>query len=456
MVKKSQGLSLFLAICGFLFVSSGPVLADRDASFLAPSASFSNTGARGDGAIGVEPKNEIDLGETGVNVAKRTTLFFVNLTNLPVDIIGITANGDSNVNAEIVSDDCTKEGRVAASSRCAVTVEVTPKGAGIWTAEVLLTHNGAGRLTRAKLIGKTSASSVEKKDSGLSLSAKDVKPVDFGTVDLAGGKTVRSALMVNDSNEPITIFSIEVIAPENGLERLEQGCSIDMDLKPGESCPVTLLWKPETPGAVSTDLIIRHSGRLGFAVVPIRGTAKEVKQAESGSTIAGGKGANLSGKKSDASPQSGIPLSPTAEELEKMMGSALPKVSGDSLEEERAEREKADRDGDLHLIGTVGNRALFYLPDGSTTVAGIGEKLSLKGGSEAEVLNVLSKQAELSIDGKRKTLFLETVSALTNKAAESRQEKGKNSTSSSLKVKTPSPSKKKVSNTSKVPSSGGE
>ncbi len=445
MSKAFPFVVLVLSVA-FLLSGTGEGHASRDASFLAPSASFSNAGSRGDGAIGVEPKNEIDLGETGVNVAKRMTLFFVNLTNLPIQIVGITANGDSNVSAEIVADDCTKEGKIEASSRCAVTVEVTPKGSGLWTAEVLLTHDAAGRLARARLTGKTSAGSTEKKDAGLSLSTKDVKPVDFGSVDVGGGRAVRSALMVNDSNDPITILSIEVIAAENGLQRLEQGCSVDMDLKPGESCPVTLVWKPEISGTISTDLIIRHTGRLGFAVVQIRGAAKEAKPPEtSGATRKeGGDSGQKGAAKAASSPSSaGIPLSPTAEEIEKLMGNSLPKVSGDSVPSLDKVEEAG---GGIHLIGTVGHRGVFYMPDGSTVIAGVGETLSLGEGSSAEVVGVLVKQAEISINGKKKALSLETVSALTSKAAKAAQESKKGAlppkaaaSSSKKKVQKPAP-----------------
>ena len=54
--------------------------------------------------------------------------------------------------------------------------------------------------------------------------------------------------MVNDSPTPITLYSIDVIEAANGLQRLDQGCAVDMELEPGESCPVTLLWSPSENG----------------------------------------------------------------------------------------------------------------------------------------------------------------------------------------------------------------
>ncbi len=395
------------------FLCWGPTTAQaaRDASFLAPSAATSAPTTRGEGAVGVEPKNDIDLGDTGLGVAKRTTIFFVNLTNLPVGIVSVTANGDSNVDAEIVSDDCSKEGKIAAASRCAVSVEVTPKGSGQWTAEILMTHEGSGRLARVKLTGKTSLSA-DKKSTGLSLSAKDMKPIEFGNLELGGGKAVRSALMVNDSNEPITVLSIEVIAAENGLERLEQGCMEDMDLRPGESCPVTLLWEPKNAGAVSTDLIIRHSGQLGFAVIPVRGVAREGKSAE-GTSAPSGKAAS-----------GPVPLSPTADEVEKAMADKILALSAGGVPSSALAEDKGflRSAGDVHLIGTVGNKGLFYA-SGTSLVVAVGDEKPLGDGSVLKLLGLTPRQAEILLDGEKKTLGLEKVSELTSRASKKREQK---------------------------------
>ena len=79
--------------------------------------------------------------------------------------------------------------------------------------------------------------SSENKNTGLSVNAKDTKPVDFGDVTIGDGKIVRSTLMINDSPDPITIYSIDVIEADNGLQRLDQGCAVDMELAPGSFVP---------------------------------------------------------------------------------------------------------------------------------------------------------------------------------------------------------------------------
>jgi len=371
----------------------------REAAFLDPSAGP----AGGDEAVKVDPKADIDVGDTVLAVAKRTSIFFVNQTNIPVKIEKIVVNSDANVTAEATANDCMKQGTIDAGSRCSVEVSVTPTTPGSWSVDILMTHNGAGRITRARLTGKTSGStSQENKDAGLAVNSKEIKPVDFGDVTVGDGKTVRSTLMVNDSPEPITIYAIDVIEADNGLQKLDQGCAVDMELAPGASCPVTMLWIPKMSGPISTDLIIRHSGKLGFAVIPIRGNAK-------GGSLISDVGGKMSSGKGDI-----VPLPPSAQELEKEMAGKIAPVSGAAL---GATSSNASGDGSIHLIGTVGDRAVIFKPSGETVIVSIGEDIDM-GGRSAKLVAVTARSADIVADGKRRTLTLEAASSLLAKAAQ--------------------------------------
>jgi hypothetical protein len=383
----------------------------RDAAFMDPG-SGSNSVNVGD-AIKVEPKNEIDIGDSALNTARRTTLFFVNQTNLPIKIEKIVVNSDSNVTAIISNDDCSKQETLAPSSRCSVEVALTPIGPGTWGSELLMTHNGAGRLTRAKITGKTAGSGGgDKKDSGLFLSTKEIKPVDFGDINAGEGKIVRSALMINDSPAPISIFSIDVIEAEKDLQRLDQGCAIDMELKPGESCPVTLVWTPLDKAHISTDLIIRHSGQLGFTVIPVRGIAHG--DAAASSKDATEKALGISGNNRDNKSSSGIPLPPSAPDLAHLVDK-MPSVAASAL----ATSGGAVSDS-LHLIGTVGNRALIYKPDGSTAVVQASDVVEFDE-HKAKIITIAAKEVSIVLDGRPKKLTLEAVQELTARARQTKQ-----------------------------------
>jgi len=418
-MRRANGLSVMGVWLGVGLLAMGEPALARDAAFADPGMGTKGTGD----AIVVEPKNEIDTGESVVNVGRRTTLFFVNKTNSPVDVNSTTTNDDGNVKSSIISNDCSREGKIQASSRCMVVVETTPSNAGNWTAEVILTHSGPGRIARAKLTGKAGGmSSAEKKEAGFTLSSKEVKPIDFSKVQIDGPKVVRTALMVNDSPENIVLVSIDVIAAENGLERLDQGCVIDMELKPGESCPVTLIWKPVSKGIISTDLIIRHTGRLGFAVIPIRGVADD-DSTEVASETKDNKG---SATNNEASRTTGkmIPKKPTtAEELDKAMANQIPPLTTDMLTPGVATTTTTTvtpqtiPGGEFRLIGTVGHRAVLLKPDGTTSVVGLNEEIAYGDGKTAKITNVTPKTAEIFMDGKKKQLVLGAAQELTSKAA---------------------------------------
>jgi hypothetical protein len=390
-------------VLALLFAVGGEPAFARDAAFLEPGASGGGGGSSEE-AIKVDPKAEIDVGETTLSVAKRVSVFFVNQTNAPVKIEKVVVNSDSNVTAEATANDCTKQGTIEASSRCSVEISVTAVSPGSWSVDVLMTHNGAGRITRARLTGKTSGvTSSDNKSSGLAVNAKETKPVDFGEISVGDGKIVRSTLMINDSAEPITIYSIDVIEADNGLQRLDQGCAVDMELAPGASCPVTLLWVPKSNGPISTDLIIRHSGRLGFAVIPVRGMAK----GPSSTT----KVAATDGKKEV------VPLPPSVRELESEMVGKVTPVSSATLENSAPIAEaRATGDGSVHLIGTIGERALLLTSTGDTIIIAEGGEFAINGKS-AKIVAVKSRSIDYVVGGVRKTLPLEASSMLVDRAA---------------------------------------
>jgi hypothetical protein len=421
---------LFLIIC--LVMVQQSVLA-RDAAFVDPN--IGRNKSSDENAISVEPKNEIDLGETPLNVARRTTLFFINQTGLAVDVTGVTTNADGNVNSQVVSDDCTKEGKITAGSRCSIVSEITPITPGSWSAEVLLTHNGIGRIAKARLYGKVSGQSGEKKEQSLAVSRQENQQIAFGDVAIGDSRAVRSAVMVNDSPELIKIASIDVIAAENGLERLDQGCKVDLELKPGDGCPVTLVWQPIRSGQISTDVIIRHSGKLGFVVIPVRGIAKGET---AGAGASSGKNSPVAGK---------FPaLPPTAMELEKLTG-VIPPLDERLLPSKVAVSAATSSSTNYGLIGTVGNRAIILKPDGTSIVVAVGDNLNSSDGQDVKLTSVTAKTAEISINGKKRELGLQASGILVARAAAQRtDDTQKNAQENSVKVEktTPVPSSVKV------------
>ena len=248
-------------------------------------------------------------------------------------------------------------------------------------------------------------------------SPKEIKPIDFGVVEVGGEKTVRSTAMVNDSSEPITIRSIEMIEANNGLHRLTQGCAIGKELAPGAACSVALQWEPKAAGEVSTDLVINHSGKIGFTVIAVRGEAKGPVLA---STIAPSNVEVKTEKKLAEHPDA---LPPPAQKVEKKEAEKIAPVStasrksGPISDRNKSARYRGERTGGLNLIGTVGDRAIFMLPEGGTCVVSTGGVVEMKDGP-VKLVSVNAYSADIMIGGKRNTLLLKAAPPLVTKAAE--------------------------------------
>ncbi|MBI1274018.1 MAG: hypothetical protein GC131_08040 [Alphaproteobacteria bacterium] len=369
----------------------------RDASFIEPGTSVGK-GATNE-ALVAEPK-EVDTGESVVGVARRITLFFSNQSNTGVTIRDMTVNGDGNVTTEITSDDCKKVGKIPAFTRCAVVMSITPSSPGPWTVEILVTHDGLGRIARATVNGMTLGERKEsqEKKMGLALNNQKTDPIDFGEVEIGVGKPVRSALIYNDSNEDITIISIDLIAASNGLARLNQGCEVDMTLRPGESCPITLQWTPFRRNTISTDLIVRHSGRVGFMVVQVRGKT-------TGEAMAGAEGEGAEGNMTRIP---GLPPPPpSAAELGNLMNN-VPPVNAGALSGPppmASQSSSAPVHADIYLVGTVGKRAILQRGGGATKVVAEGSEGNV-GGVSVRVISVNPRAASVEMNGETHELKL--------------------------------------------------
>lgn len=285
---------------------------------------------------------------------------------------------------------------------------------------------------------------------------KEIKPINFGTA-LVGEKIIRATMLVNDSAEPIVIRSIEMIEADNGLQRLSQGCVIGKPIPQGTSCPVILQWEPKKAGTLSTDLVIHHSGKVGFTVIAVRGEAKEkaVPPAPAAPAV------SQAPAQKEAVPAPAPAATPAPAQLEITAPAAAPAVAPPSeplkeiavpaqqpsapvaqpeakkepipapapqpeakkpvaapapalprkLEFHKKEEPKTKKtvvepgiDGVL-LIGTVGDRAIFRMPEGDTAVIPVGGTLQTKAGG-AKLVAVAPYAAEFVVKGQERTVLL--------------------------------------------------
>jgi hypothetical protein len=404
---------LLLALIAAFALEASPAFAARNASFLNPN----DAGKTGDAAKNsimantlVADPATVDAGETLVNVARRITVFFFNGFRIPVDVQGLTLNADGNVRSKVLSDDCAQLKKIPTQDRCAIALEVTPSSPGPWSVELLVTHSGQGRIARAEVTGSTLGKADERSE-GLAISKKISAPLDFGTVKVNEEKAARTLLIENDSTEPLVISSIDLISVADGdLSLRKSGCKEGDHLKPGESCPVTVMWEPHERGNVATDLILRHSGNLGFVVVPIRGIA-----AAPAIDDKGGGGGNSGGSSGGSGRVTGSPAPVLSSDSSSpkpvivpmpaaVLAEKLPSISADSLRNSKIPLPMAPAP-DLVLIGTVGGRAILSDANNQTYMVALGEKTVING-AEAELLQLDPTRAVIHYQNLRLELTL--------------------------------------------------
>lgn len=402
-----------------LALTIGPQAAWADAriaSFTNPAAAARPAGEGGKGSTlptsVVADPDTIDAGETLVNVSRRLTVFFYNGYRSPVQLGEVTISSDGNVRSKIVANDCATLKALPVGDRCSIAVEVVPNSPGPWTVELLVNHTGQGRIARAELMGSTLGKTGEKTE-GLAISKKIAPPLDFGAVLASEEHSTRTMLIENDSNNQLVISKIDLISQQgDGLKLRDSGCKEGDQLKPGESCPITVMWEPKDKQNLATDLIVRHNGDLGFVVVPIRGSAK-VAEAEKGKD--GGSG-DASGNARNTAPTvvtSSQVVSPPAGLLPAIsqLAQSLPQIQSDRLGKDGAKAEAkapvlpAGATVKLDLIGTVGGRAILGGETSQTAIVGLGETVPFEG-SNVELLQLESSRAVVNVNGVRRELGL--------------------------------------------------
>lgn len=387
MIKNKAAVTVFFIAA---LLASGDVLASRDAAFVEPGK---GGGANRDAPTEIiyATPSDLDVGETISGVAKRVTLFFNNSGPKAATIAQMTVSADGNVLAELIDNDCQAVGNIPAGERCSLGVQVTPNSPGPWTAEVVIVHDGPGRVTRAAILGSTAGEIGNSgQQPGLSLlGSEKAQIIDFADVEI-GSSAVRSMLLVNDSPNPLVVKSLELVSPGRGLQLLREGCAEGLEISAGDSCPLTVKWEPLGRGDVSTDLIIQHTGPVGFAVLPVRGKV-------TGSAGIGGGISNSTSAKFD-SPESAaasLPTSPASS------GKAVPSISAAALFAKAA----GGADAKLTLRGVVGQRALLADASGSVVVGSIGQ-IIIAEGVEHKILVVEKDRVIISADGRRAELTM--------------------------------------------------
>lgn len=421
-VSSSRLLLSFAVLAAALSVMvAAPAFAQREASFVPPSQMSKNRDS--DEIIAATPK-VVEVGESIVGITKHLTLFFTNFGSQATKIENMSLSADSNVRAEMTTNDCEKIGTIKPNDRCAIGLEITPISPGTWTAEIVMVHNALGRVSRATVTGKSAGETGSAgQQPGLSLvGANKDQQIDFGEVESGAGRAVRSVLLANDSPQVLQIKAIDLVGADRGLSLMGKGgCVEGQDVPPGGSCPVTVIWQPQGRGDVSTDLIIQHTGPVGFAVIPVRGKVTGAPEGSgndrrsanyngnSGSNVAVASPVVSSGS-GDTRAESAAASLPIPKSGKSKGG--IPPISASSLYGSGSYGGGDSGAGVPYTLrGTVGTRAILAGGDGAMVVAGVGDVLTADDGAVYRILNVEPTRVTMDAGGYQAELILQSPSS---------------------------------------------
>ncbi len=381
----------------------------RSASFEPPGTNSDNGSKTQRDAITAEPAVS-DVGETLLSVTKRVTLFFNNNLAATIEINEIKVGADGNVRTEVTGDDCMKIGKLLSGNRCSLTLEITPTSGGPWTAEVVMTHSGQGRITRAEITGNTLGQTGQGEAApSLSLSASGEQTIDFGALDI-GQDATRTILLVNDSGAPLQVESIELVGSPRGISIIgEASCKVEQEVQSNGSCPVTLLWKPQGRVTISSDLIIRHTGPVGFLIVPVRGTTQGGE--DKSDSDSSQQSASAARPVQENNPVTGEPLASaplTRSDTQLPAPPSTVKVDGVSpVSSDEIFGDVQPLSINFRLIGLTGRTAIIKDSDDRTQMVSIGELASIDG-DDYRIIEVRPDHIVVEVGGRRAEVYLST------------------------------------------------
>lgn len=258
-----------------MFVMAGLIAAATPAfaqfnAFKDPVQGSSSGAASGPDLKAAEPTvqgGQITVGATAYVVAR-----FKNPGTSPVNVTGINLYPSSTVTAKVNLNKCA-EAPLPPEAECAITVEVTGIQAGAWRVEVLVDHDGRTRLATAALTGQIDSSNKPQDDVVKADLEAVPAALDFGSV--TGGVAVKSVLLRNRTQDPLTIKNIAMDVPEQMGFTYKPVCP--QSLQPGEACSVIVTWSPLTKGDAQGLLNVSHSARSSLTQVEVKGRFDPVK-----------------------------------------------------------------------------------------------------------------------------------------------------------------------------------
>lgn len=209
----------------------------------------------------VMAREALEFAATRVEQASGSqTIDLRNEGSAAAKIVAVELSGGDAEAFRTESDGCT--GRtIGPQEGCSVAIRFRPRREGPHRAELRLRAAAGGEPRRVTLVASAVAPRL-----GL-----DREVVDFGSVH----RTTAGRVQLTASNrgtDTLTLRGLAIAGGAGGDFRVQGGtCAPPLDLRPGESCVIGVLFAPASDGRLTASLAIEHDGVSGPRELPLAG-----------------------------------------------------------------------------------------------------------------------------------------------------------------------------------------
>ena len=236
---------------------------------------LSGTGV-GDPTVALDT-NQLDLGTVLIGNSRTRPVMLTNTGNAPLQIEDILIDGPGAQFFRLgKATDCPTEGGVPAGGTCVIAVTFRPREGGRRTATLAIVHDAAGSPTGVELRGR---------GRGEAQLAVEPDALEFGELEVGDSSELQSVTVTNTGTARFVISSIGFAGPAAGeFVVTDTGtCGEELEVAPGNTCTIDVVFAPDTDGERSASLEIETRGGLG-ARVDLVGNGQAPPPATTGET----------------------------------------------------------------------------------------------------------------------------------------------------------------------------
>ncbi|WP_172425043.1 choice-of-anchor D domain-containing protein [Vandammella animalimorsus] len=242
--------------------SSGSLTFKHNASPATTTVALNGTGVAAPmPAVQLTP-DPVNFGAVTVGGNAQQDVTVRNSGNAPLNLTQITAPAPFSVTA---GGSCAVGTPVAAGSTCTVRLRFTPASAGNAQELLRITHNGTPNVSELSLRGQ--GVNAAAPNAQLSTSA-----LNFSGIALNSTSPAQTVTLTNNGSASLRLDAAPTVAAP--FQIAGGTCTANMDIAPGNSCTVNVVFKPTAVGPANGSLTIAHNAAGSPSTVTLRGVGQ--------------------------------------------------------------------------------------------------------------------------------------------------------------------------------------